>query len=172
MIYFVTENYIKTNTPITKNVDVTDVVPWLKTVSDQRVQPILGTYFYEDILTKYNAQTLNSNETTLVEYIQPIVAWFGASAAAFGLSYQIKNKGIQQQFGDYSQQVTFSEVTFTMEHLEQIGFFYINRLKFYLTENKDLFPNFTSETNKDSDLKPLISKCSNDSDYNNTMIVF
>jgi hypothetical protein len=100
------------------------------------------------------------------------VAWFGASAAAFGLSYQIKNKGIQQQFGDYSQQVTFSEVTFTMEHLEQIGFFYINRLKFYLTENKDLFPNFISETNKDSDLKPLISKCSNDTDYNNTMIVF
>lgn len=172
MTYFVTENYIKTNTPITKNVDVTDVMPWLKTVSDQRVQPILGTYFYNDILTKYNAQTLNANETTLVEYIQPIVAWFGASASAFGLSYQIKNKGIQQQFGDYSSQVTFSEVTFTMEHLEQIGFFYINRLKFYLTENKDLFPNFISDDNKDSDLKPIITKCDSDDDYNNTMIVF
>jgi len=171
MIYFVTENYIKTNTPITKNVDVTDVTPWLKTVSDQRVQPILGTYFYNDILTKYNAQTLSADETTLVEYIQPIVAWFGASAAAFGLSYQIKNKGIQQQFGDFSQQVTFSEVTFTMEHLEQIGFFYIRRLEFYLTENKALFANFTSDLNKDSDLKPIIDKCDNSDDYNNTMIV-
>jgi hypothetical protein len=172
MIYFVTEYYIKENTPITKNVDVTDVMPWLKTVSDQRIQPILGTYFYEDILTKYNAQTLSADEETLVTYIQPIVAWFGASASAFGLSYQIKNKGIQQQFGDFSQNVTFSEVTFTMEHLEQIGWFYIRRLEYYLTENKALFSNFTSELNKDSDLKPIIEKCNNDNDYNNTMIVF
>ena len=170
MIYFITENYIKTNTPVTKNVDVSDVMPYVKTVSDQRVQPILGTYFYEYLLAAYNAQNLTNNETTLVEYIQPIVAWFSAAEAAFGLSYQLKNKGIQQQFGDYSQAVTRGDVAFTMEHYEQKGFFYINRLKFYLTENKALFSQFTSQLNKDSDLKP-IDNCDNNNDYNNTMIV-
>ena len=44
MIYFVTENYLKVNTPITANVDVTDVFPYVKPASDMRVQAILGSY--------------------------------------------------------------------------------------------------------------------------------
>ncbi len=31
MLYFITENYLKTNTPITANVDVTDVFPYVAT---------------------------------------------------------------------------------------------------------------------------------------------
>ena len=50
MIYFITETYLKTNTPITANVDVTDVTPYVKTQSDLRIQPILGTYFYNYLL--------------------------------------------------------------------------------------------------------------------------
>lgn len=45
MKYFITENYLKTQTPITANCDVNDIVPYIKTQSDLRVQPILGTYF-------------------------------------------------------------------------------------------------------------------------------
>lgn len=171
MIYFVTENYLKVNTPITKNVDVTDVMPYVKTQSDQRVQPVLGTYFYEDILTKYNAQTLNADETTLVEYIQPVVAWYAAQDAAFGLSYQLKNKGVQVQFGDYSQNVSQSEIAFVMDHYGQKGKFYLNRLTNWLIENKALFTKFTSQDNKDSDLKPILSDCDKDrTNYDNVMI--
>jgi hypothetical protein len=154
MIYFITENYLKTQTPITANVDVNDVTPYIKTQSDMRVQPILGTYFYNHMLTGYNAQTLNNDEETLVTYIQPVVAWRSAEDAVFGLSYQLKNKGIQQQFGDYSNAVTQNEVAFSMEHYGQKASFYEARLFRYLKENKDLFPEFISDLNKDSDIKP------------------
>ena len=96
MIYFVTESYLKTNTPITKNVDVTDVAPYIRPASDMRLQAILGSYFYTYLLAKYNAQTLTNDEETLVEKIKPCVAWRAAEQAVFGLSYQLKNKGIQQ----------------------------------------------------------------------------
>jgi hypothetical protein len=33
MLYFITETYLKTNTPITANVDVTDVTPYIATQS-------------------------------------------------------------------------------------------------------------------------------------------
>ncbi len=56
MLYFITENYLKTNTPITANVDVTDVTPYIATQSALRIQPILGTTFYNHLLTAYNAQ--------------------------------------------------------------------------------------------------------------------
>ena len=75
MIYFITENYLKTNTPITANVDVTDVTPYIKTQSDLRVQPILGSVFYNHLLDAYNNQTLTPDEEDLVTFIQPVVAW-------------------------------------------------------------------------------------------------
>lgn len=154
MIYFVTENYLKSQTPITANVDVTDVTPFIKTQSDMRVQPILGTYFYNYMLTGYNAQTLNGDEQTLVTYIQPVVAWRSAEDAVFGLSYQLKNKGLQLQNGDYSTSVSQQEVAFAQDHYAQKGAFYEARLYKFLKENKDLYPEFISELNKDSDIKP------------------
>ena len=170
MIYFVTENYLKVNTPITANVDVTDVFPYVKPASDMRVQAILGSYFYAYLLAAYNAQTLNGDETTLVEKIQPVVAWRAAEQAAFGLTYQLKNKGIQTQFGDYSNNVSQSETAFVMDHYGQMAAFYEKRLTNYLLENKSLFPQFISDLNKDSDIKP-VGGCGNRGDYDNTMMV-
>jgi hypothetical protein len=185
MIYFITETYLKTQTPITANVDVNDVVPYIKTQSDMRVQPILGTYFYNYMLSGYNAQTLNGDEETLVTYIQPVVAWRSAEDAVFGLSYQLKNKGIQQQFGDYSNAVTQNEVSFSMEHYAQKASFFEQRLIRYLLANKNLYPLFTSQENRDTDLRPQIEQCNcvgtcwgrcgqryDDNGYNNAVMVF
>jgi len=169
MIYFITETYLKNNTPITKNVDVKDVTPYIRPASDMRVQSILGTYFYEYLLTAYNAQSLSSSEEALVEKIQPVVAWRAAENSAFGLSYQLKNKGIQSQFGDYSQNVSQSEVAFVMDHYGQMAAFFEKRLINFILENKDLYPQFTSALNTDADIKP-VDDCT-DNDYDNTMMV-
>jgi len=160
MNYFITENYLKTNTPITANVDVTDVTPYIATQAQLRVMPILGTVFYNYLLTKYNTQTLTNDEQALVAYIQPVIAWRSAEDAVFGLTYQLKNKGLQTQFGDFSSSVTRSEVAFGMEHYAQKASFFETRLTRYLIANKALYPEFTSEANKDTDLRPMIDHCS------------
>ena len=92
MLYFITENYLKTNTPITANVDVTDVTPYIATQAQLRVMPILGTTFFNYMLNVYNTQTATNDEETLIKFIQPIVAWRSAEDAVFGLTYQLKNK--------------------------------------------------------------------------------
>jgi uncharacterized Zn-finger protein len=158
MIYFVTENYLKTQTPITANIDVNNIVPFIKTQSDMRIMPILGTYFYNYILTAYNDQTLTVDEEELVTYIQPAIAWRSAEDAAFGLSYQLKNKGIQTQNGDYSNNVNQSEVNFVQDHYAQKASFYESRLWKYLDTNRDLFANFISQLNKDSDIQPAVQQ--------------
>lgn len=170
MIYFVTENYLKTNTPITNNVDVTDIMPYVATQARLRIKAILGGVFYDDILTKYNNQTLSSDEEDLVEYIQPVIAWYSAEDAVFGLSYQLKNKGVQQQFGDYSNAVSKDEIAFNMDHYHQKAEIFEKDLINWLTDNKALFPLFTSQSNKDSIVKP-IDDCDDLDDYNNTLLV-
>lgn len=168
MNYFISEAYLKNQTPITANVDVTDITPYIKTQSDLRVQPILGTYFYKYLLGKYNAQTLSNDEIELVEYIKPIVAWRSAEDAVFGLSYQLKNKGLQVQNGDYSNSVTKTEVTFAQDHYAQKASFYEARLVNYIKANKDLYPEFTDKLNTDSDIKPTKSV---DNGFNDFMIM-
>jgi hypothetical protein len=185
MLYFITETYLKTNTPITANVDVTDVTPYIKTQADLRVQPILGSVFYNYLLDEYNTQTLNPDEETLVGFIQPVVAWRSAEDAIFGLTYQLKNKGLQTQFGDYSGSVSRAEVAFGMEHYAQKASFFEQRLIKYLLANKNLFPQFTSLANRDTDLRPQIEACNcvgtcygrcgqryDDNGYNNQIMVF
>ena len=160
MLYFITETYLKTNTPITANVDVTDVTPYIATQSALRVQPILGTTFYNHMLTAYNNQTLTPDEIDLVEFIQPVIAWRSAEDAVFGLTYQLKNKGLQTQNGDYSASVSRSEVAFGMEHYAQKASFFEQRLIRWLLANKNLFPIFISTTNMDTDLRPMFNNCS------------
>ena len=43
MIYFVTETFLKAKTPITQNVDVNGITPFIETNANMRIQPILGT---------------------------------------------------------------------------------------------------------------------------------
>lgn len=156
MLYFITETYLKTNTPITANVDVTDVTPYIATQAQLRVMPILGTTFYNDLLEKYNNQTLDPDEEVLVSFIQPVIAWRSAEDAVFGLTYQLKNKGLQTQFGDNSASVSRGEVAFGMEHYAQKASFFEMRLIKYLVKNKNLYPIFISSDNRDTDLRPQV----------------
>ena len=103
MDYFITEDYLKSNTPITQNVDAKDIVPFIAPASEMFVQPILGTYFYNHMLDGYNAQSLNADEFALYKLLQPIVAWRAAADAVYALTYQLKNKGLATQDGENSE---------------------------------------------------------------------
>jgi hypothetical protein len=170
MLYFITETYLKVNTPITANVDVTDVTPYIATQAALRVQPILGTTFYNYLLTQYNNTALNPDEINLVEFIQPVIAWRSAEDAVFGLTYQLKNKGLQTQSGDYSASVSRNEVAFGMEHYAQKASFFEQRLIRWLLVNRNLFPQFISTTNQDTDLRPMFNNCTCITQYQTTCL--
>lgn len=168
MTYFVTENYIKELTPITSNVEFSEFEPMVRTQAEMRVQPILGSYFFKYLLNQYNNTLLTPSEVSLVELIQPVIAWSVCAESALITSYQLKNKGIQVQSGDYSQPAQLQEVNRIVSDFRQKSEFYENRLKFFLKENKLNYPQFISDLNKDSDLFPNID--SSDGFYGNFMM--
>lgn len=170
MIYFITEDYIKTYTPITANVDVNDVIPWVKTNAEMWIQPLLGTYFFDDLLTKYNDKNLNADEITLVGLIQPAIAWRAATDAGYGLSRQLKNKGLQTQSGDFSAVVDLTEVKFAMVHYRQKAEHYEAVVRKYLCDNTDKFPYFVSNLNTDSNVKHTCACCKHNKPSNMRLI--
>lgn len=170
MIYFVTERYLKDRTPIAENVDVKRVLPFIETSSDIRIQPLLGAHFYNDLLDKYNDETLNALETSLVKLIQKALSWYSAGEAVIGVSRPLTNKGIQQQDGENSTSVEQEDLNVIMDHYNQRGAHYVRRIKKFLKDNGDSFPEFISDSNKDSDLYP--GDCQDDDEnYNDSIIV-
>ena len=153
-VYFVTENYIKQTTALTKNVDANEIMPFIATAAQTWMQSILGTYFFDYLLAKYNAETLNSDEIVLVEKMQPAVAWRAASDCVLELTYQLKNKGLQKQSGDNSDSVDLSEMGFVKTHYENKAEFFESFVVKYLKLNKDLFPELTDKLNDSGVIKP------------------
>jgi len=163
MEYFITLAWLKAYTPVSANIDETLIFPFVPTSADMWIQPILGTYFYQDLLAKYNAQTLNVDETALVAIIKPAVAWRTASEAPIGLTFQLKNKGLQTQNSDNSESVDLADAEAVELKYVKKAEFYENQLKKYIHKNQDLFPAYLSEDNDDSLIKPTRDR---GNDYN------
>jgi hypothetical protein len=158
--YFVTETEIKTMTNVGRSVDTTQIIQYTRTSADMWVRSILGTYFYNHLLVIYNGlvspSVFTPAEQTLVDdYIKPAVMWRTAAEVVIAASYQLRNKGLQKNSGDFSQAPEFKETGFVDQHTEQKALFYENRLLQYLEKNgKTLFPEFASDLNNDSKAKP------------------
>jgi hypothetical protein len=153
MIYFVSEQWMKTNGMITDNVDVTDFSPLIQNAAKAFLRKQIGTYFFNDLLTKYNSQTLSADEEVVGGIMKYIIGWRATAEAGVSLTYQLKNKGYQTQSGDNSEAVEDKVVWKMYDHYIQKCYVFEADLKEYLKANKDLFPNYISTLNNDSSFK-------------------
>jgi len=149
MIYFVTEQFIKTKTHITQNVDAKDLAPYIEMSVKTYVQPILGYNFTNDLLTKFNAGTLSAEEDELVEFIQYVTAFYSAYDAVPNLSFRISNKGIQSQSGDYSASESISAVEYIRNNILKFAKVYEGNMRAFLELNKNDFPLYLDKVNKE-----------------------
>lgn len=157
MIAFITEERLKDFTVVLGNVDAKLISPLIPTLSDMWIKDRLGSYFYDDILTKYNAQTLAGKEIELVEIIQQTLLWRAASDVAITTAFQLTNKGPQEQNGINSTPAGQSNVSLISKHYQQKAEYYDSRLVSFLKLNKGDFPVFTDNLNNNSsivDVKP------------------
>jgi hypothetical protein len=153
MVYFVTERYLKVYGMITSNVDASDFTPLIQFASKAFIKKQIGSYFFDDLLTKYNNQTLNTYEVYLVDIMKFAIAWRATAEAVIALSYQLKNKGIQRQRDDNSDAAEMKEITFMYDNYIQKAQYFELELKQYLIDNKDNYPVYLNILNKDSIVK-------------------
>lgn len=161
MNYFLTQQNLIDNYPISANTNINDYIFNIKLAAELYVKPLIGTYFYEDLLTKFNSLTCNNNELNLIDiYFKPIIAWHTVAESVITVSYELKNKGIQTQTGEFSANAEYKELMFLHHHYSDKANAYENLLVNYLSNktNADLFPNFINDLNNDSRIKNSCSK--------------
>lgn len=165
MNYFISEAFIKTYVVIPDNVDVKTFAPLVQGAAYAYIKPMIGTYFFNDLLTKYNNQTLSTDELVVVEKIQFAILWRLCAKAGITATYQLTNKGYQTQNDDNSESVGLDVVTYMDATYIQEAIIFQNELKQFLIENYNDYPFFTDKLNKDSSVRGLCG-CSRGGDWN------
>lgn len=148
--FFITETYLKDNSPIGGNVDIKDIYPFAKTAEKIYIQEAIGTSLYDDLVTKIAADNDLSgypNELILARKIREAVLWYTCYEALPFISIKLRNIGAVKQTGDNLESVPYDEIEKLRHECKKKGDFFLQRVQDYLCKyGKSLFTAYGEET--------------------------
>lgn len=145
----VNSEQLKTLTSISNNLDVELLNPHLLIAQQLYIAPVLGTALYDDIVKRFDNQTLTGDSLTLYEeYIVPAIAYSSWYSAAPFLAYKTTRAGIQTMSASDGANVALipEEMAVYIGRVQNLKDFYCERLNKYLIEDKyQKYPLFRSD---------------------------
>ena len=153
-VLMVSETKLKAFTDINENVSVDILLPNIQIAQDIGCQTLLGTKFYNSLRTKIQGQTLNPEETILLEeYIQPYLLHRAYYEALPSIYMRIMNKGIVVGQTEEGNAASVGEMRY-LRNIQQNRYeFYSQRLMDYIKANQGYFPDYYTYTTNDG-MKP------------------
>ena len=144
---FISEDFLKNNSVINGNVDYDLLKPTIIMAQDFYIQEILGTNLFEDLVSKIQSNTLNSDETILIQkYIQKTLMWFVLMESTLDFKFRLMNKGVMVKSSENSQPADTKELLMLMDNRRNKAERYAELLTKYLTFNMKKFPNYRTTT--------------------------
>lgn len=151
MILLLSEEYIKSNAIATEAIDYRVYKPHILANQDLYLDELLGVAFKDNLLTKYENQTLTPFEQQLMVYIkQMLIRRVEASVTDF-LTYRLRSKGVQTSNSQDTNTATDTQVQYSAKLLNEYGDKYYQYACKYLNDNKTEFPLYTNESCSDCD---------------------
>jgi hypothetical protein len=148
-VLFVSETYIKNNTTLSDNVDVKLIQSNIGPAQDFFLQDILGTNLFNDLKTKYSAQTLSVIEEQLVQIIKQAVVYRATELSLPFMNIQLRNKGLVNLNSENAVQSDLAGMKYLRNELKDRAEFYEERIKKFLENNESSFPLYADDTNDD-----------------------
>jgi hypothetical protein len=153
---FITEGYLKDNSPIAGNMDMKDIFPYAKTAQDITIQEVLGTQLYNRLMDSLNASPKNTStdEVELLKLCRSALVWLVPYHAMPFIWMKLRNVGLVKQGGENLQTADTTEMEKVRQECLDNATFYMNRLKDYLCDNNDLFTEYNTGCWGCQDLPP------------------
>lgn len=170
---FVSENYLKEFTPISRNVDITEIVPFLEETELINTRELLGKPLYDDLKTKFINQTLSSDEITLVNLIKKSIAYRASELCLPFLNFKIVGKGPQKLRGEFSDPASLEDMKYIRHELKNYAEYHEERVVDYLTLNGSIFPLYNTSDNEEGIISTNDTRYDSDiylGDYNDLRI--
>ena len=150
---FVTTKDMATFTPMNGNIDVDNLIQYMKIGQDIHILNYLGSDLYNKINDDIVASTLTGDYLTLVNtYIKPMVIWYGFYEYLKFAPYSVSNLGIFKHLSENSESVDDKEIDNLEDKAFSVAENYAQRFVRHMCFNSTTFPEYTSNT--DDDVRP------------------
>lgn len=165
-VLLISETKLKAFTNINKNVDMDVLKSEVQIAQDIDLQTILGTKFYNHLLSQVSAtgNTFNSDEKTLVDdYIQPFLIQTAYFNAMPGIMYRTMNRGIVEGTMENAASVDINTMKYLRSIQKQRADFYMTRLQDYLLigRGQNKFPDYNTQSTIDGMIPDRTQKYNN-----------
>lgn len=145
---FISQEYLFENSIINNNVDFKNLRSTIIHVQDIYLQKILGTKFYEDLISKglSSPSGFSADEITLIKkYIQKTILWYVMLESTPEFKFKYMNKGVMVKNSDNSQGADTRDLLMLMDRwrikAEQYAELLTDYLKF-TTNSVTMFPKY------------------------------
>jgi len=165
-VLLISEVKLKNFTNINKNVDMDVLKSEVQIAQDIDLQTILGTKFYNHLLSQVTAtgNTFNADELTLVnDYIQPFLIQTAYFNAMPGIMYRTMNRGIVEGTMENAASVDINTMKYLRTIQKQRADFYMTRLQDYLLigRGQNKFPDYVTQSTIDGMIPDRSQKYNN-----------
>lgn len=148
---FINATLVKNYTNVEQNLDDKTINVCIFKAQELHIMEILGSNFYNHLMTKIQDDNLNSDEEELIDgYIKFSLLEWTKYELAFEIHSKITNKGITNDIAQYVVTADRQQFNTKVNKIQNDAVFYDNRLINYLKLNCNLFPEykvFDSEQN-------------------------
>lgn len=153
-VLLISEVKLKNFSQINKNVDQDILKSQVQIAQDIDLQTILGTKFYNHLLSQVSAtgNTFNADEKVLVDdYISPYLIQQSYFRAMPSIMYRSMNRSIVQGTMESAEPVNIETFKYLRNIQKQTADFYMTRLQDYLLIGKgqNKFPDYTTQSTID-----------------------
>jgi hypothetical protein len=172
-VLLISETKLKNFTSINRNVDMDVLKAEVQIAQDIDLQTILGTKFYNHLLSQVSAtgNTFNVQEKELVDsYIQPFLIQQAYYQSMVHIAYRTMNNGIVQGTMENATSVDIGTLQYLRNIQKQRADFYMTRLQDYLLIGKgaNVFPDYVTQSTRDGMIPDRSQKYMNGISLKNT----
>jgi hypothetical protein len=152
-------DYIKSAGIIDGNTDNEIIRPFIISVQDEYMHPMLGTDLFNDIKAEIISGTVSAKYVTLLdEYLVKAIHWYVLAESTPAFTYRYMNKGVMKKNSENSTAVDLGEIEYLIKKWRNKAEMAAERTTKFLKANTDLYPLYVANNDCD-DIQP------NDTNY-------
>ena len=155
MIYLITSEEIRLNTPMGGNVDSDKFIHFINDVQVMVLENVLGTKLYDKILSDYDDNSITEVYKTMLDgYIKPVL-WHSVFAEYIKIgSVIVGNGGVYKHIAQDAQVADLDDINYVAKNAQSKADTYIDRLIRFLCDRKNDIPEYTQTQDEGYDIKP------------------
>ena len=135
-----TEEYLKANAPISININLKQIKPYISIAEKIWLIPVIGLPLYEELLDQVNTNTLTEENSTLYLMLAPYISFAVIYESAPFLMYHFSDVGVTRGKSDNSDSITINEANFISTRLRSTLETLKSNFKKWLDDHSDSYP--------------------------------